>query len=108
MTNHQHEYKSFGAYISGLSDSTILVLIDGRVTSKNTLSKELSTKAVVKSFPLLRDTRLCQWIQKRVIKEGGTISPQAVDLLAKMVGSNLWIMINEINKLKKNIIEIQI
>ncbi|MFC1897550.1 DNA polymerase III subunit delta [Chloroflexota bacterium] len=98
-TDHQDEYKSLGACINKLPDSTILVLIDGRVTSKNPLSKEISTRAVVKSFPLLRGTRLCQWIQKHVIKEGGTISPQAVDLLAKLVGSNLWIMVNEINKL---------
>ena len=33
------------------------------------------------------------------MEEGGTISPQAVDLLAKLVGGNLWIMANEINKL---------
>ncbi|MFC1906375.1 DNA polymerase III subunit delta [Chloroflexota bacterium] len=98
-TNHQHEYQSLGDYICRLPDSTILVLIDSGITSKNPLSKEISAKAVVKHYPLLRGTRLCQWIRKYVIKEGGTISPQAVDLLAKLVGSNLWIMANEINKL---------
>jgi len=34
-----------------------------------------------------------------VASEGGNISSPAVGLLAKMVGSNLWIMSNEINKL---------
>jgi len=97
--NQRDEYKSLGAYISQLPDSTILVLIDGKIASNNPLFKELSAKAEVKSFPLLRDTRLRQWIQRRVVEEGSSISPQAVDLLSKLVGGNLWIMANEINKL---------
>ncbi len=100
VTNQQNEYKSLAAYISKPPDSTILVLIDNnRITNKNPLFSELSAKATVKSFPLLRDTRLHQWIQRHVTEEGGTISPQAIDLLAKLVGGNLWIIANEINKL---------
>ena len=99
VTNHQSECKSLGAYISQLPDSTILVLIDSRITSKNPLLRELSPKAKVKSFPLLVGAGLRQWIQKHVTVEGGTISPQAIDLLARLVGGNLWIMANEINKL---------
>ncbi len=99
VTNQQNEYKSLAAYMSKIPDSTILVLVDGRIGSRNPLFRELSTKAEVKSFPLLREARLRQWIQKRVTEEGGNISPQAVNLLAKLVGSELWIMANEINKL---------
>lgn len=99
VTNHQNEYKSFAAYISQLPDSTILVLVSGKITSKNPLFGELSAMAKVKSFPLLRGARLNQWIQRYATKESGTISPQAIDLLAKLVGGNLWIMANEINKL---------
>ncbi len=99
VTNHQNEYKPLAAYISKLPDSTILVLVSGRIASKNPLLSALSTRAKVKSFPLLRGARLRQWIQKHVTEESGTISPQAIGLLAKLVGGNLWIMANEINKL---------
>ena len=34
-----------------------------------------------------------------MVEEGGSISPKAVYLLARLVGSNLWIMNSEINKL---------
>ena len=98
-TNRQDEYKSFGSYIAQIPDSTVLVLIEGRITNNNPLFKELADKAVVKSFPLLRDTQLRQWIQRRVAEEASSISPQAVDSLTKLVGSNLWIMASEINKL---------
>jgi len=47
----------------------------------------------------LKDSQLRQWIQLRVKAEGGSISAAAVNLLARLVGSNLWIMASEINKL---------
>ena len=99
VTDQQSEYKSLGDYISKLPESTILVLIEGRISNKNPLLMELSNQAEVKSFPLLRGTRLHQWIQGRVTEEGGSIFPQAVDLLARLVGGNLWIMTSEINRL---------
>ncbi len=99
LTNQQGEYKSLSAYMNKIPDSTILILIEGRITNNNPLFRELANKAMVKSFPLLRDAQLRQWIQKRVREEGGSISPQAVDLLTKLVGGNLWIMASEINKL---------
>ena len=99
VANQQNEYKLLATYISKIPDSTILVLIDGRLGRNNPLFRALSARAEVKTFPLLRNTELRKWIQRRVIEEGGSISPGAVDLLVKLVGSNLWIMKSEINKL---------
>ena len=98
-SNHQNDYKALAAGISQLPDSIVLVLIDDKVKSSNPLLRELSARAEVKSFPLLNDTELRQWIKKRVTKEGGSISAPAVELLAKLVGSNLWALANEISKL---------
>ncbi len=99
VTDRQNEYKLLAAYLNQIPDSTILVLIDGRLSSGNPLFRALSAKAEVKTFPLLRDTQLRRWIQRRVVEEGGSISPAAIDLLVKLVGSNLWVMKSEINKL---------
>jgi len=99
QTERKGEYKSFAAYLSNIPDSTVLVLIDGRIKSNNPLFKELSAKAEVRSFPLLRENRLRQWIERQVDEQGTSMSPQAVDFLAKLVGGNLWIMANEISKL---------
>ena len=98
-SNHQSGYQELGEYIGKIPESTILVLIDGKITSKNPLFSKLSTRAKVKSFPLLKGDRLHQWIQKRVGEKSASISSQAVDLLARFVGGNLWIMANEIDKL---------
>ncbi len=99
MPNQQNEYKLIADHISKIPDSTILVLTDIKIGNHNPLFRELSDKAKVKYFPPLRGTKLRQWIQGCVKEEGGNISPQAVDLLARLVGSDLWIMANEINKL---------
>jgi DNA polymerase-3 subunit delta len=99
VTEHQEEYKSLSDYIGKIPDSTVLVLVDGRITSSNPLLKELARKATVKTFPLLREAELREWVRRRVAEEGGSISPRAVSLLARLVGSNLWIMSSEINKL---------
>jgi len=98
-TGQESEYKSFATCLSNLPDSTVLVLLDGRIKSNNPLLKQLSTKAKVRTFPILRGDELRQWIKMEVARQGASISPQAVDLLAKLVGGNLWIMSNEINKL---------
>ena len=99
IVNQQNEYKSFGTYITQMPDSTTLVLIDGRIGSSNPLLREISAKAQIKSFPRLKNARLRQWIGQRVKQEGGSISPEAADLLTKLIGSELWIMASEINKL---------
>jgi DNA polymerase-3 subunit delta len=99
LTDQREDYKSFSGYIVNIPPSTTLVLVDGQLKSNNSLFKEIAAKAEVKIFPPLRDIKLRQWIQRRVTEEGGTISSPAIGLLARLVGSNLWTLASEINKL---------
>jgi len=94
----QNDAKSFAAAMADIPESTVLVLTDGRIKSANPLLKLLSG-AKVMSFPLLRGDVLRQWVKKEAAAQGADMSPQAVDLLARLVGGNLWIMHSEINKL---------
>ncbi len=98
-TNQQSDYKSFVACITEIPGSAILVLVDSKIGSNNPLLKALSPKAKVQTFPLLKGDKLKQWIQKRVAAGGGSISSQAVDALAGLVGGDLWLMANEVDKL---------
>jgi DNA polymerase-3 subunit delta len=92
-------YKSFADRLSRIPDGTVLVLMDGKIKSSNPLLKQLSPRAKIMSFPLLKNEGLRQWIRRGVAEQGASISPEAVDLLAKLVGGNLWTMSNEISKL---------
>jgi DNA polymerase-3 subunit delta len=98
--NDQHdELKAIAAYIPQLPGSTVLVLTDSRISPGNSLLKGVSDQAEVRSFPLLRGKNLQQWIQQHLKKKGDSASPQAVDLLARIIGGNLWAMAGEIEKL---------
>ena len=99
ISDQQNGHKLLAACISEIPSSTILVLIDGTIKSNNPLFRELSSKAEVRSFPRLNDAKLCQWIRRRVVEGDGSISSQAVDLMANLVGSDLWTVANEIDKL---------
>ena len=99
LNDKESEYKSIAGYLVNIPESTVIVLIEGRVKSSNPLLKQLSARAEVRSFPVLKEDKLRQWIRRGVAEQGATISPEAVDLLAKLVGGNLWIMTNEISKL---------
>jgi DNA polymerase-3 subunit delta len=99
ISARQNDHKSLAAVVEGLPDSTVLVLVDSEVKKANPLYKALSPRAKIMLFPLLRNNELRQWIGRRVAKEGGSISNRAQDLLAKLVGGNLWLMSGEIAKL---------
>ncbi len=95
------ETNAFAPCLNQIPESTVVVMIesDAANTLKQSLFRELASKAIVRTFPMLKEGRLKPWIQKRVIDMGASISQPAVDLLCRLIGSNLWIMANEIEKL---------
>ncbi len=91
------------AIMNGAPPSTVLVLMDGELESKdplktNPMLKELRG-AEVRAYPLLKGSALEKWIRLRVQGGGGQISAEAVTLLASAVGGDLWVMAGEIDKL---------
>jgi len=90
---------AFQGILDNLPRSTALVLVEGELKRENPLLKELPGTAVIKEFPLIKKDKLKIWIKQRVVSRGGQISPGAVDLLSRLVGSDLWVMSAEINKL---------
>jgi DNA polymerase-3 subunit delta len=90
--------------IAGFPDSTVVVMVDVLEMKKNTLKNNplyqaLSARGKEKIFPLLKDIKLSQWVQARVTQSGGSISRQATNILMEAIGSDLFTMSNEINKL---------
>jgi len=93
------EWEGLTSYIKQMPETTVLMLVDGEMKGHNPLLKKLSPLAEVRTFPLLRGRDLKAWIQQRVKEEGGDITPQAVNLLAELIGGDLWAMNGEIQKL---------
>jgi DNA polymerase-3 subunit delta len=95
------EWQGLGDYIKQMPPTTELVLIDGDVNNKNKnpLLKSLSPVAKVMPFRQLWDKDIANWIEERVRKCDGTITPAAIKLLAELIGGDLYAMGNEIDKL---------
>ncbi len=90
------------------SDDNVLIFIDevdeparGRkkAARKDTLTKLLADTAKDESFEPLSGTQLLKWISSEVTSRGGKIERAAVGELAALVGSDLWNMASEIEKL---------
>jgi DNA polymerase-3 subunit delta len=93
------EWEALDSYIEQMPETTVLMLVDGEVKGTNPLLKKISSLAEVRSFPLLRGKDLKAWIRQRVKAEGGTVTPEAVNLLAELIGGDLWVVEGEIQKL---------
>jgi len=93
------EWSNLAQRVAQLPPTTMLVLVDGKLSPANPLLKKLSPKAKVREFNLLRGAELQRWIHERVTRLGNQISPRAARLLAELVGGNLWILSQELEKL---------
>jgi len=79
--------------------TTSLVLLDGKVGRNNPLFKALSPLAQAREFAPLRGPDVQRWAQERAARRGAYLEPAAARLLAELLGSNLWNLSSEIDKL---------
>ena len=87
-----------------VSDNFCLVFIESAPDKRTTLYKKLNKfskarKADLKEFKLPQGSGLIGWIVARAKKEDVIISPESINLLAALVGNDLWQLDLEIQKL---------
>jgi DNA polymerase III subunit delta len=81
------------------SENIAIFYQGGEVKKTEPLFKFLEKNAKCQKFDPLTGQKLKSWIQKEVSGRGSKIDIDAQDLLVKYIGSDLWRMHNEINKL---------
>ena len=89
--------------LEALPPTTDAVFLDGKLTPSNPLRGAIRKlgpeRATVREFPALRRDALDAWVRQRVEAKGAQIEQQAVALLVEHVGSDLWTLDSEIEKL---------
>ena len=85
--------------LQALPPTTDVAFVDARLTPANLLLKEIGPLATVQEFPYLRRDVLAQWVRDRMAQKGGAVTNQAIAELVDLVGSNLWAMDTELEKL---------
>ena len=82
-----------------LPDTTLLFFIDTQVSDNNPLLRALRSVAEVHALTTPAGEALARWIKTAVEDKGAAISPPAIGALTDMVGSDLWTLDRELEKL---------
>ena len=81
------------------SSSVDIIFLAEKIEQKNELLKFIESRAKTKQSEPLRGQGLKNWIRDRVYKNRGEIENSAIDRLINYIGSDLWRMSNELDKL---------
>jgi DNA polymerase III subunit delta len=95
------EWGALAEHAERMPPTTTLVLMDGDVTSKNPLLRALLLKgAKVEHYDAPGPKDLPGWVSRRANAIGVQLDGRAGRLLAELVGPDLWLLSNEMEKLK--------
>ena len=79
--------------------TTLLLLSDGPLNSNNLLLRILRPVCNVEEMAAPRGEQLARWIKETAEAKGAAISPAAIRSMADLVGSDLWTLDQELEKL---------
>lgn len=100
MDSGMKEWQGLSDYIKKMPETTVLILMDSKLDNrKNPLLKQLNPLTRARVFPQRQGEILRDWIKKHISEGGGNVSPDAINLLEKLIGGDLWSMSSEIHKL---------
>ena len=85
--------------IPGMPETTLLVLSDGALNANNPLLRQLRPVCNVEELTAPRGEQLARWIKETAEAKGAGVSPAAIRSLADLVGSDLWTLDGELEKL---------
>ncbi len=85
--------------IPGMPDTTLLLLSDGPLNANNPLLRSLRPVCSVEELTAPRGEQLARWIKETAEAKGAAISPAAIRSMSDLVGSDLWTLEQELEKL---------
>lgn len=92
--------KGLAEYIPSMPDSSVLILlIDEVLDSNNVLVKAASEHGQIIQSILPKGAAIESWLKKRAQHIGVTLSPDAAALLANLIGNQLRLLANELDKM---------
>ncbi len=93
------EWQQAPPTLAQIPPTTTLVFLEGGLRRDNAVMREWASVAERREFSVPGGEGLQTWIRQRIASRGATATPQAVRRLMDLVGGNLWVLSNEIEKL---------
>jgi len=97
----EHNISRLEAYIQEPSPYAIVVFVAPyeKLDERKKVTKALKKSAVTFEANKLSEAELKNWIRSRAEYNGVTIAPEAVELMLTLVGTNLFMLTSEVDKL---------
>ena len=92
-------WQALAGAIPGMPQTTLLLLSDGPLNANNSLLRSLGPVCQVEERAAPRGEQLARWIKETAESKGAAISPVAIRSMADLVGSDLWTLDQELEKL---------
>ena len=92
-------WDALATIVPQMPDTTLLFFIDSQVSDNNPLLRALRPVVEVHVLTTPTGEALARWIKATVEDKGAAISPPAIGALTDMVGSDLWALDRELEKL---------
>lgn len=77
----------------------VIIFWEGKADKRTAIYKKLAKEKYSYEFALLDPVRLSKWVMARVDERGGKITRDAAQILSAEIGSDLWRLSGEVDKL---------
>ena len=94
-----NQWKDLGEAIPHIPDSTVLVFTEGSLSASNPMLRMLKPVSRVEELSAPSGEALARWVKSTVEAKGASISPTANRSITDLVGSDLWTLDQELEKL---------
>ena len=94
-----NQWKDLGEAIPHMPDSTVLVFTEGSLSASNPMLRMLKPVSRVEELSAPSGEALARWVKSTVEAKGASISPTANRSITDLVGSDLWTLDQELEKL---------
>lgn len=93
------EWTDFWDVIEQIPETTDIVFSEYNFSPSQKILSNLSENWTVQEFPRMQEYALVNWIRKKTTDQQIQIQPNAISLLIELIGSDLWELDNELEKL---------
>lgn len=94
------EYLKKGNFIDVKDDVNIIVFWeDGEPDKRTAIFKFLDKSKYKEKFANLSNNQMGKWVKQRVKQKGGQIEEQAISWLVGELGTDMWLVANELDKI---------
>ncbi|MEX0751007.1 MAG: DNA polymerase III subunit delta [Dehalococcoidia bacterium] len=84
---------------AAVPETTTLVFVEGELTKTNVAFSMIAPIARAVEFAALGKNELAPWIDAEAKRRGVKLAPRAITALAQLIGPDLWMLSNELEKL---------